>query len=126
MMIMRKHPKFLPANYGRKVRVKIRWRAPRGIDNKKRTQEKHMGAVPQIGWRSPRKSRGIHPSGMREVLVHRVEELTGVAGMAVRIAAAVGRKKRTEIAARAKQMGLAVLNFKLPEETAPQGKQQKQ
>lgn len=109
---MRKHPKFLPPNYGRKKRVKERWRKPRGIDNKKRIGKKIMGASPNIGWRSARNDRGFHPSGAKEVLVRSLKDLDGLKGenIAVRIASAVGAKKRELIIKKANELKLQVLN----------------
>ncbi|MEM3369354.1 MAG: eL32 family ribosomal protein [Candidatus Micrarchaeia archaeon] len=109
---MRKHPKFLPPNYGRKKRVKMRWRKPRGIDNKKRVGKKIMGASPKIGWRSARNDRDFHPSGVKEILVRSLKDMDGIPekGFAIRIAAAVGAKKRELIIKKAKEMKIEVLN----------------
>ena len=109
---MRKHPKFLPPNYGRKKRVKIRWRKPRGIDNKKRVGKKIMGASPKIGWRSARNNRGIHPSGAKEVLIRSLKDLDGISNenVAIRIASAVGAKKREAIIKAANERKIPVLN----------------
>jgi large subunit ribosomal protein L32e len=110
---MRKHPKFLPPNYGRKKRVKERWRKPRGIDNKKRVGKKIMGASPNIGWRSARDDRDFHPSGYKEVLVRSLNDMNKINSkekVAVRIAAAVGAKKRAMILAKAKELNVHVLN----------------
>jgi large subunit ribosomal protein L32e len=109
----RKHPKFFRQNYGRTDRKRISdsWRKPRGVDNKKRIKLKSAGALPEIGWRNPREVRHLHPSGLREVLVRNVQELSRVKnGMAVRIASGVGRKKREEIVRKAKELNLKVLN----------------
>ncbi|MEM4589756.1 MAG: eL32 family ribosomal protein [Candidatus Micrarchaeia archaeon] len=109
---MRKHPKFLPPNYGRKKRVKLRWRKPRGIDNKKRIGKKIMGASPNVGWRSARDDRDFHPSGFKEILVRSLKDMDGITekGVAIRIAAAVGAKKRELIIKKAKEMNIHVLN----------------
>lgn len=113
-MQKRKHPRFQQQNYGRKgrARVKDAWRKPRGIDNKKRLKRASAGAEPNIGWRNPRPLRGLHPSGLREVLVASMSALRGLDGKlhAVRIAAGVGEKKRAALRAAAKQLGLKVLN----------------
>jgi len=110
---MRKHPKFNVPNSDRKKRVKDRWRKPRGIDNKKRIGIKKMGASPNVGWRSARDDRGFHPSGVREVLVRSIKDLESLQekdNIALRIAAAVGAKKKLAILEKAKSMGLVVLN----------------
>jgi len=110
---MRKHPKFNVPNSDRKKRVKDRWRKPRGIDNKKRVGKKIMGASPNVGWRSARDDRGFHPSGAKEVLIRSIKDLESLQKgdkIALRIAAAVGAKKKSAIVEKAKAMGFAVLN----------------
>lgn len=107
---MRKHPKFNVPNYGRKKRIKIRWRRPRGIDSKKKIEIKYMGAVPKIGWRGAKKERGLHPSGLREVLISSPKELDKIGGgVLVRISSRVGKRKRKEITAKASSLGLKVV-----------------
>jgi len=107
---MRKHPKFLPPNYGRKKKVKLRWRKPRGIDSKKRIGKQYMGAVPGIGWRGEKSKRGLHPSGLKEILISSPKELDGVSNVVVRISSSVGGKKRKLIVEKAKTLELRVLN----------------
>jgi large subunit ribosomal protein L32e len=93
-------------------RVGASWRRPRGISSKMRLRRKGWPKVVDIGYRGPRKQRGLHPSGLREVLVHNEKDLEGLnpALFAVRIAHAVGKRKRQAILAKAKQLGLRVLN----------------
>ncbi|MEM2974107.1 MAG: eL32 family ribosomal protein [Candidatus Micrarchaeia archaeon] len=105
-----KHPKFLPQIYGRKKRISHRWRKPRGIDSKKRIEKKMMGAVPKIGWRGKKSRRGLHPLGMREILVSSPSHLDGMANVLVRISSSVGQRKREMIVKKAESMGLKVLN----------------
>ncbi|NPA22391.1 MAG: 50S ribosomal protein L32e [Candidatus Micrarchaeota archaeon] len=95
-----------------KKRIKDRWRRPRGVGNKKRIRKKWAGALPNIGYKNPDSLRGRHPSGYFEVLVYRVEDLEKVdpEKQAIRIAARVGKKKRLEIVAKAKELNIHVLN----------------
>ncbi|RLE74567.1 MAG: 50S ribosomal protein L32e, partial [Thermoprotei archaeon] len=83
-----------------------------GLDNKIRLQLKGYPEKVKAGYRGPRKVRGLHPSGFREVIVHNVEELSGVdpEREAVRIASTVGRRKRMEIIEKAAELGIRVLN----------------
>jgi large subunit ribosomal protein L32e len=109
----KKHPKFFRQNYGRTDRKRIGegWRRPRGHDNKKRAKHSFAGAEPTIGWRNARAVRGLHPSGEAEILVNNIKELEMVGhGTAVRIAHGVGGKKRGGIVAKAKELGLKILN----------------
>ena len=109
-MRKRKHPKFQPQGYGRKKRIKERWRRPRGIDSKMRIEKAYMGSVPKIGWRRPRKIRGLHPSGLVEILVRNPEDLKfASSNTIIRIASSVGKKKRSEIIRKAKEQGLRLI-----------------
>jgi len=99
MVSKRKHPKFLRPNYGRssRSRIKLAWRRPRGIDNKKRSKIAYMGCSPSIGYGQPQEIKYNHPLGMPEVLVQAPSELKGLKGVVVRIAGGVGRLKREAI-----------------------------
>lgn len=108
-----RHPKFFRSNFKRRERkrVKDNWRKPRGIDNKKKDKQKTYGAEPNIGYGSPREIRGLHPSGFSEARVFNAGMLGSLPKhSAVRIASGVGARKRVEIEAKAKEMGIRVLN----------------
>jgi len=110
----RKHPQFLRPNYGRssRSRIKIAWRRPRGIDNKKRLKIKYMGESPSIGYRQPRAIRYHHPKGLPEVLVQTPADLKGLKNVVIRIAGSVGRLKRAAIEKLAASMALHVVYIK--------------
>ena len=107
-----KHPKFNMQNIrSRGGRIKAgKWRKPRGIDNKLRIKRKGYGALPKIGFQGARKTRHLHPSGLREALVFTVNGLNGLKNVVVRIGGSVGGRKRIAIIAKAKELGLRVLN----------------
>lgn len=108
----KKKPKFRRQESWRYRRLKERWRRPRGLDNKVRRKVKGWPSAPNSGYRGPRPSRGLHPSGLKEVRVFNVDDLDEVDPNleAVRIAHTVGGRKRIEIITRAKEMGVRVLN----------------
>ncbi|MCX6767477.1 MAG: 50S ribosomal protein L32e [Candidatus Micrarchaeota archaeon] len=111
----RRHPRFVRANYGRIRKVGRAWRRPRGIDSKQRVGLNYAGAKPEIGYRSMKKTRGLHPSGLAEERVSRPEELKAVAArrgtvFAARIAGGVGKRKAAEIRKAAGELGIKVLN----------------
>ena len=110
----RKHPQFLRPNYGRssRSRIKLAWRRPRGIDNKKRMKIKYMGESPSIGFRQPKAIRYHHPRGLPEVLVQTPADLAGLKNVVIRIAGSVGRLKRAAIEKMAASMALHVVNVK--------------
>jgi len=108
--IKRKKPRFLRQEWWFKNNPK--WRRPKGIDSKMRLKKKGKARSPSIGWSSPKAVRGLHPSGYEEVLVHNVKELEAIdpTRQAARIAGTVGARKREAIMARAKELGVKVLN----------------
>lgn len=107
-----KKPKFRRQESWRYKRVKDTWRRPHGIDSKMRKKVKGWPASPTTGYRSPKKTRGLHPSGFVETRVHSVEDLGGIDPelQAIRIARTVGGRKRVEILALAEEKGIHVLN----------------
>jgi large subunit ribosomal protein L32e len=107
-----KTPKFQRQESWRYVRIHEPWRKPKGIDSHMRLSVKGWPALVKIGYRAPRLVRGLHPSGYRDVLVHNLQELETLSREteAARIAAGVGLRKRIELARRAKELGIRVLN----------------
>jgi len=112
MVSKRHHPKFRRPNYGRtsRSRIKIAWRRPRGIDNKKAFKLKYMGCSPSIGYGQPSEIKYKHPQGLHELLVQSPVDLKGVKDVVVRIASGVGAVKREAIQKLAEQMKLRILN----------------
>ena len=95
-----------------KNRVADTWRRPRGGLSKQRRGVKGKGAVVEAGYRSPTAARGLHPSGFEEVRVHNTDDLEGVDPdrEAVRIASAVGGRKRERIEDVCEDREIRVLN----------------
>lgn len=125
--LKRKRPEFVRQESWRYIRLKPNWRRPRGKDSKMRLQRAGWPPLVKVGYRTPKKYRGLHPSGYKEVLVHRVEDLMGLNPEvhAVRIAGTVGMAKRVKIVEEAERLGLKVLNppaaaAPAPEEEVPE------
>lgn len=108
----KRKPKFNVPNLHFFKSVKARWRRPRGTHNKKRMKFKFMGALPKIGYKNALTVRGLHSSGKPEVLVSNLAELDALkeAEVVVRLASALGGKKRKQLEERAKALKLEVLN----------------
>ncbi len=106
-------PKFNVPNAGFKKRVKERWRKPRGTDSKKRVRFAFAGASPRIGYKNASEIRGMHPSGVFEVLVHNANELRALSAkekLAARLAAGIGKRKKEEMRKIAAEMKITLLN----------------
>ncbi len=112
MVNPRKKPKFLRQGARYLKRLKEVWRRPRGLDSKLRVKEKSKGSLPNVGYRAPKELRGLHPSGLKEVLIQSLKDLERIdkEKEAGRIAAKIGKKKRKMIVERARELGIKILN----------------
>ncbi len=108
----RRKPKFERYGWRHKKKLSKSWRKPRGHDNKLREHIAAKGAWVNVGYRRRRDERGLHPSGVPEVLVYNPAELMALTPgeVAVRIASGVGSRKREQIEREAASMGFKVLN----------------
>jgi large subunit ribosomal protein L32e len=108
----RRLPKFRRQEWFRFKRLGEKWRKPKGKNSKMRLCIKGKAKMPSIGYRLPKVARGLHPSGLLEVIVHTVEDIDRLdpKRQAARIASGVGKKKREQIIKRANELGIRVLN----------------
>jgi len=92
------------------------WRKPKGIDNRVRRRFKGQAAMPKIGYGNNKKTRHMMPSGHKAFLVNNTRELDLLLmhnkTYAAEIAHGVSSRKRIEIVARAKELGVKVTNGK--------------
>jgi large subunit ribosomal protein L32e len=107
-----KRPKFRRFESWRFVRIKDHWRKPKGIDNHMRLNLRGWPKVVNVGYRSPKQVRHLHPSGNEEVAVHNVGDLAIIdpETQVARIGGSVGTKKRINIIREADLRSIRVLN----------------
>ncbi len=106
--------KFLRRNWFRHKRLGMKWRRPRGSQNKLRKEKKGKGRVPKIGWKRPESERGLVPykgSMVRPVLVRSPSELTEETKHVI-VSSTVGTRKLYEIYLKAKNLGIEIVNRK--------------
>lgn len=110
--ISRSRPRFQRQESWRYKRIKDSWRRPRGVDSKMRLRVKGWPKRVSVEYRGPRSTRGLHPSGLRDVVVHNLSELRRLNPEkdAARIGHTVGRRKRIALLTRARELGIRVLN----------------
>jgi len=110
--IKERTPYFRRFESWRYVRIDYPWRKPKGVDNHQRLSVKGWPHLVKVGYRVPKEVRYLHPSGYRDILIHNMKELEALSPDtdAARLAAGVGKRKRIELATRAKELGIRVLN----------------
>ncbi|KAI1844643.1 hypothetical protein JX265_007095 [Neoarthrinium moseri] len=92
------------------------WRKPKGIDNRVRRRFRGSMVMPSIGFGSNKKTRHMMPSGHKAFLVSNAKDVELLMmhnrTYAAEIAHNVSSRKRVDIIARAKQLGVKVTNPK--------------
>ncbi|MFW9936921.1 MAG: 50S ribosomal protein L32e [Candidatus Thorarchaeota archaeon] len=108
----KKRPSFKRVESWRYIRVKDSWRKSRGIDSQTRKKTKTGVKSPTVGYRNPKKVRGLHPSGYEEVRIFNKKDLIGLNNKkhAIKIAGKLGAKKRISLIDYVQNRGFKVLN----------------
>jgi len=77
-----------------------------------RDELKGWPACVKVGYRSPKRIRGFHPSGFEEIMVYNEYDLDFInpSNQVARIGHTVGRKKRVLMVQRADELGVYVVN----------------
>jgi len=109
-----KKPKFLRQDATKIDEVRKRnWKQPKGIHSAMRNKKKGYRKQPSMGYGSPRKVRGLSPTGLIPIRVFNLNDLEKVTkNHAVIIGGSVGAKKRIEILKQVKTRGLSLLQVK--------------
>ena len=111
--IKKRTPEFLREEWFRYKRVPKNWRRPDGISSKMRINLKYRPSKVRVGFRGPKETRGLHPSGFEEVVVNNLNDLEGInpKTQAARIGGSVGTKKRIDIEKKAEELEVRILNM---------------
>ena len=105
-------PAFRRHEWFRYKKLGEKWRRPRAITNKQRINRKYRPAKVRVGYGKPALTRGLHPSGFREVLIFNLKDLERIDPSieAARIGATVGTRTRRTILEAADAKGIRILN----------------
>ena len=110
---LKKQPAFRRQEWFRYRRLaRTGWRKPKGNHSSMRKNRKYRPPMARVGFGKLASVRGLHPSGFREVMVHRPDDLDAIDPNteAARVGARVGGRKRAIIHERADELGIRVLN----------------
>jgi len=109
-------PKFLRhtahkySKLGLRRKKKKIWRRPTGRDNKMREQRRGHPAIVSIGYSTNKKTRG-NIMEKTPVIVKNVKQIEKIGKNQIAIIGNVGKKKRIEIAKKAKELKIEVYNL---------------
>ncbi len=109
----KRKPEFKRVDYHRYKKLRRSgWRKPKGVHNKARVYKKGKFLSPSIGYGNKSSEKGKHPSGYFEVLVKNEKELVAIdkETQAVMFSSKLGKRKKSQLYAKAKELGLKVLN----------------
>jgi large subunit ribosomal protein L32e len=110
------NPDFVRPESWRYVRLQTNWRKPKGIDHHQRKQKSRgRPGLVKVGYRGPKESRGLHPSGFTDNLVHNLNDLAKLDPKkdGVRFGHGVGTKKRKEIVVKAIEGKFKIFNARV-------------
>ncbi|MGV9171722.1 MAG: 50S ribosomal protein L32e [Promethearchaeia archaeon] len=115
--LKKKRPSFNRVESWRYKRVKDSWRKARGIDSQTRKKTKSGVKSPNVGYRSPKAVRGLHPSGYEEVHVITKKDLEGLDPntQAITLSGRLGARKRMDLIDYAQKKGFKILNLGISE-----------
>lgn len=108
-MAKKKKPKFLRKGWnkysklGKRKKKKQVWRKPKGRDNKMREKRRGHGPLVKIGYKSGEKKSRI--------VIKNLKELQRLKGNETIFLEKMGKKKKTEIAKKAKEMKIKIENL---------------
>lgn len=110
----RHKPVFVVKESKTRARVEERWRFPGGKHSGVR--QKHRGKVPlpSPGYGSPKLVYGLHPSGLKPVLIHTAKALLVLnpTNEGAVVSSTLGAKKKLEVLRLAQEKNIRLLNVK--------------
>ncbi len=108
-----KKPNFVRHDFHKK-RLGKKWRRPRGLHSKVRLMFKGKPKKISIGFRAPKKVRGLHRTGLKQAIVNSVEDIIKIKKETegAVISKRIGSRKKYEVVKKLKEVGIEILNIK--------------
>lgn len=115
-LIKKKKTDFIRQDFHKKIRLKAKWRKPRGLHSKMRLRKRGHRKKVEVGYKSPKEVRGLHSSGLKIKLVNSLKDIKDINKdkEGVIITKGVGLKKKIELIKKIIENRVTILNIKDP------------
>jgi len=125
MKFIRRHGKrFL--RLGKKKKSKLKWRRPKGRDNKMREREKGYPKSVSLGYKQSKENRG-KIGNLIPLKIKNIDDLSKIKKENIAVLCRMGKKKKLEIAKKGKEIKWLNFNLKkLLKEEERKGKKEKE
>ncbi len=100
------------SKFGKRRKKLLGWRKPKGRDNKMREKRKGYPVVVKIGYKQKEKLKGLIQE-KTPILVNNIKDLKKIIGKKIGIVGKIGKKKKLEIAKKAKEMKVELKNMNI-------------
>jgi len=110
------NPDFARPESWRYKRLETPWRKPKGVDHHQRKQKSRgRPGLVKVGYRGPKESRDLHPSGYTDNLVFTIDDLNKLNPKTdgIRLGHSVGTKKRKNIILKAIENKFKIFNARV-------------
>ena len=113
-MIIMKKLKFIREDAHKKSSLGNKWRRPKGLHSKMRLSKKGYNKSVSIGYGSPRKTRNMHRSGLKLIIIKSLKDIEKIDTKkeCAAVAKTIGLKKKIEILKQAIKKNINVVNVK--------------
>lgn len=111
-------PHFIRQDYGKRKKLSLKWKKPKGIHSKIRHHFKGRRKMPSPGYKSPKEVAGLHSSGSKIVNISSIKDIKRInkENEGIVISKKVGIRKKLEILRKAKELDIKVLNLNVDEQ----------
>ena len=116
--IKSRKPNFIRQDSHKQKKLGRKWRRPKGLHSKVRLKLKGRAKKVSKGYRSPKKVRHIHKSGLQQCIIRTMRDVEGLDAKknCLVISSSLGNKKKIVILKKAKDLGFNILNVNNPDD----------
>lgn len=112
--IKAKKPRFVRTDIHKKKKLAVKWRKPKGKQNKMRLKKRGYRRIVKIGYGSPAAVKNVLKTGLKAILVKSLKDIKNLDPKKEEIILSknIGLKKKVEIIKKSGEIGLNIANIK--------------